>query len=609
MCGIFGYTGEEQAVSILLRGLARLEYRGYDSAGVALCHDGQINVQKAKGRLAILEERLKTQPIFGTNGIGHTRWATHGEPSDINSHPHTDVKGNIAVVHNGIIENYLTLKNWLINQGCVFVSGTDTEVVAHMLDYFYKGNMLAAISEVTSHLQGSFALGIICRDNPDTIYCTRNDSPLVIGRSKDGSLIASDIPAILEHTRDIYLLENMEIAVLTKDEIKIYDEFGQPIEKEVLHINWDIAAAEKGGFEHFMLKEIYEQPTALKATLDPLVDVKNLKIKENMMPITSEVAQKISNLTIVGCGTAYHAGIVGKSIISQLAKMHITVDIASEYRYSNPILGPNDMLIVVSQSGETADTVAAMREAKKQKAKVLAITNVVGSTIDREADYVIRTGAGPEIAVASTKAFSSQIMVFYILALDLAKKRGTITDDYYKECLSELINIPNKVKETLKMKELVQRFAYQHFDHKHILFIGRGLDYALAMESSLKLKEVSYIYSEAYAAGELKHGTIALVEPGVLIIALSTQDSLLPKMVSNITEVKVRGAEVLAITNPGCKEMEQVADTVWSIPAAKNLFASLLAIIPMQFLAYYTALEKGCDIDKPRNLAKSVTVE
>lgn len=612
MCGIVGYIGSRPATPILLSGLARLEYRGYDSAGIAVYDGEKIEICKAKGRLQNLRERLEGHPCEGTMGIGHTRWATHGEPSDINSHPHTDMKGEIAIIHNGIIENYLQLKEWLLEQGCRFVSETDTEVIVHLLNHYYEGDILKTIYKVLPLLRGSFALGILCKNEPDALYCTRKDSPLVVGATDHGSFMASDIPAILEYSRDVYLMDDLDVAVLRRDGIQFYNAFADPIEKEVMHIDWTIKTAEKGGYEHFMLKEIHEQPTALRDTLLPLINHQEGEapsLREDMMPLDADEVRKIEHISILACGTASHAGLIGKAMIEKYARIPVDVDIGSEYRYRDPIVQPNTLFIVISQSGETADTIAALRDAQQKGATVLAITNVVGSTISREADKVIYTWAGPEIAVASTKAYISQLMVLYVLMLDFCLKRGKMDAAQVSSVLSELLELPQKAQLILDQKDVVQKFAHQFFDREHAFYLGRGVDYSLAMEASLKLKEISYVHSEAYAAGELKHGTIALIEEGTLVVALATQDALFEKMLSNITEVKVRGAKVLALVNDGNHQIDNEVDYVWYLPPVSNMLAPMLAIIPMQLLAYYISLEKGCDIDKPRNLAKSVTVE
>ena len=611
MCGIVGYTGSEQVAPILLRGLARLEYRGYDSAGIAVFNEDKIEVRKAKGKLAELNKRVEQNPVAGTMGIGHTRWATHGAPSDINSHPHTDEAGEIAVVHNGIIENYMELKESLVAKGCVFSSETDTEVVAHLIKMYYEDNMLQTICRILPMLQGSFALGIISAHEPETIYCTRKDSPLVMGQCEHGSLLASDIPALLEYTREVYLLDDMDIAVANPQGISFFDPMGNQIEKTPIHVDWDVKAAEKGGFAHFMLKEIHEEPAALHNTLAPLVQQKDglRTLRDDVMPFDKAQANAFEQITICACGTAYHAGLVGRIVFEQVAGLPTEVEIASEFRYRNPILRDNTLFIVISQSGETADTIAAMREAKKRGIKVMAITNVVGSSIAREADYVIHTWAGPEIAVASTKAFISQLMVIYAFAADLAQKRGRMNAQEVDQYIQELEALTPKAQQLVDQWEVYARMANKFRAAHNGFYIGRNLDYTLSMEAALKLKEISYVQTEAYAAGELKHGTISLIEDGTMVIALCTQRALIDKMISNIKEVKVRGAHVLAIAAAGDARVAPEVDEVWEIPECPDLFAPALVTIPTQLFAYYMALERGCDIDQPRNLAKSVTVE
>ena len=610
MCGIVGTIGKADATPILLEGLSRLEYRGYDSAGVAVMQDGRLCVEKAKGRLQNLCERLKERPLRGHLGIGHTRWATHGEPSDINSHPHTDVQGEIAVVHNGIIENYAKLKRFLEKEGCVFVSSTDTEVVAHLINFYDKGDIRRAIEQALHRIEGSYALGIICQREPDTLYCVRKDSPLVVGLGDGQQYIASDIPAILSYTRDVYFLEDREIAVLKPDGVNVYDAYGRErTDITPFHVDWDVASAEKGGYPHFMLKEIMEEPRALAQTLCSHVDLQDLAIKQEGMPDEQE-AKALRRIVIVACGTAYHAGVVGKYVIEQLTGLSVAVDIASEYRYRPQKLTEDDLFLVISQSGETADTLAALREAKRQGARVAAITNVVGSSVAREADRVLYTWAGPEIAVASTKAYITQLLLLTLLGIDLALKRGELDGQAGKDLLREMQMLPQKAQRTVETHERMQRFAARHFDLRHVFYIGRGLDWALAMEASLKLKEISYIFSEAYAAGELKHGTIALIEPGTLVVALCTQSALIEKTRSNIKEVRARGASVLCVQRESDGRADaDIADKTWYIPDAPDLLMPMLAVIPMQLLAYYMAVSKGCDVDKPRNLAKSVTVE
>jgi len=605
MCGIVGYVGPKDIMPVLLGGLSKLEYRGYDSAGIAVVHDGQLTVRKTKGRLAQLSEMLAGFEARDTIGIGHTRWATHGEPSFENSHPHTNCAGDIAIVHNGIIENYMKLKSWLQETGAVFSSETDTEVVAHLINYFYEGDLLSAVRCAVEKLEGSYALGVISEKHPDTIFAARKDSPLVVGVGQGENLIASDIPALLEYTRDVIFLNDNELVVLTRDSVSIYDEYGMPVTRDLYHIDWDVSQAEKGGYEHFMIKEIHEEPKALADTLRPRwcggeIDLSDIGIDADHIP---------KKIGIIACGTAFHAGMVGKYVIEQLARIPVEVDIASEFRYRNPLIEPGQLIIIISQSGETADTLAAMREAKKRGAKIVAIVNVVGSSIAREADAVFYTHAGPEIAVASTKAYSTQLIALYMIALKLARHSGHLDKADDERLTASLSAIPGLIERVLENKQQLQRFASRHFAQPSVFFIGRGLDYVLSMEASLKLKEISYIHSEAYAAGELKHGTIALIEDGTLVVATATQQRLFDKTVSNIKEVKARGAKVLAICFDGVDLPEGIADEVVYLPKTDEVFAPILAVIPMQLFAYYMSVEKGCDVDKPRNLAKSVTVE
>ena len=563
----------------------------------------------AKGRLENLKRQLEKTPAHGTVGIGHTRWATHGEPSQINSHPHTDVKGEIAVVHNGIIENYAELKAFLTQEGCIFVSETDTEVVAHLINHYDNGDLHRAIEQAVHRLEGSYALGIVCAREPDAFYCVRKDSPLVIGLGEDENFIASDIPAILPYTREVMLLRDRQIARITRGGVSVYDELGRETQPEISHISWDVEAAEKGGYPHFMLKEINEEPRALAETFGAHVDKSIPAIREEGF-LSAEQARALRRVVIVACGTAYHAGVAGSRMLETLTDLEVCSDIASEFRYRRMRLHADDLLVVVSQSGETADTLSALREGKRQGVPVLAITNVVGSSVAREADSVLYTWAGPEIAVASTKAYITQLLVFALLALDLGRKRGTVDAARYASELRTLEHLPEQAQEALRGQESIQRFAARHFDVPHVFYIGRGMDYALAMEGSLKLKEISYIFSEAYAAGELKHGTIALIEPGTLVTALMTQRPLREKMCSNITEVRSRGASILCIQMEGMDAPEEgMCDTLWRIPETSELFAPILGVIPLQMLAYYMAVSRGCDVDKPRNLAKSVTVE
>jgi len=607
MCGIVGYAGDRDVVPVLLNGLSRLEYRGYDSAGVAVISDNRLKIYKTKGRLSALRELMEGCCAENTVGIGHTRWATHGEPSFENSHPHTNCSGDIAVVHNGIIENYMKLKEWLTAEGAVFTSETDTEVVAHLINHFYRGDLLAAVLEAVERLEGSYALGVVCEKNPDTIIAARKDSPLVVGLGDGENLIASDIPALLEYTRDVIFLNDREVAVVTRDSVALYDQYGQPVKRESYHVNWDVSQAEKGGYEHFMIKEIHEEPRAMADTFFPrykdgLIDLSEIGIDEQLV-------KSIDKVGIIACGTAFHAGMVGKYIIEDLARIPVEVEVASEFRYRRPIITPGQLFIIISQSGETADTLAAMREAKKHGAKVAAIVNVVGSTIAREADAVLYTHAGPEIAVASTKAYNTQLIAIYMIALELARLSGAMDMARYTQLAEGLSRIPALMNKVLENKEQLARVASRNFSQSSVFFIGRGLDYVLSMEASLKLKEISYIHSEAYAAGELKHGTIALIEQGTLVVALATQGALLEKTISNIKEVKARGAQVLAVCFEGTHLPDDIADEVVYLPRTDDLFAPILAVTPMQLFAYYMAVNKGCDVDKPRNLAKSVTVE
>ena len=608
MCGIVGYIGARQAAPIILDGLAKLEYRGYDSAGMAIFDGEKINITKAVGRLKVLEELThggETMP--GTMGIGHTRWATHGAPSDANAHPHYNTSKTIAVVHNGIIENYLQLKKKLADRGYAFESDTDTEILAQMLDYYYRGNPLEAITKVMHRVEGSYALGIIFADHPDEIFAVRKDSPLIVGKSADGCFIASDVPAILKYTRDVYFVENEEVVRLRRDHMHFYNVDEEEIRKEATRIEWDANAAEKGGYEHFMLKEMYEQPKTVTDTLSPRLRENDIVIDE--LEMTDDDIRAIRKIHVVACGSAYHAGVTGKYVIEGIARIPVEVDLASEFRYRNPILEEGAMVIVVSQSGETADTLAALRESKKRGFPVLGIVNVVGSSIAREADRVMYTWAGPEIAVATTKAYSAQLIAFYLLALKMAKAKGTIAQEQFHDMIDDLKMLPDQIELLLNNKEKIQKFANRYIAAKDVFFIGRGIDYAISLEGSLKLKEISYIHSEAYAAGELKHGTISLIEEGTLVTAVSTQPDLYQKTISNMVEVKARGAFVLAVTNDENKDIERAADYVIYIPHTNPYFTNSLAIIPLQLFGYYVAVGKGCDVDKPRNLAKSVTVE
>ena len=608
MCGIVGYIGDDKATPILLNGLEKLEYRGYDSAGVAVYQNHSVEVVKSKGRLKNLCDILTSDNhMTGTLGIGHTRWATHGEPSDINSHPHCSENGSFAVVHNGIIENYLYLRDYLMNKGKRFASETDTEVVAQLLEYYYNGNILDTIIKVLSKIEGAYALGIICKDDPDTLYAVRKDSPLIIGLGQGENFIASDIPAIIDKTRDIYRLNDNEIAVIKRDNVTVYNEAKEIITKNKIHIDWDITAAEKEGYEHFMLKEIMEQPKAVHNTISPrLVDG---KIVLDELKLTKEDLQKLKKIVIVACGSAYHVGVVAKYAIEKTVRIPVEIDIASEFRYRDPIIDENVLVLVISQSGETADTLAALREAKKLGARVLSIVNVVGSSIANESDDVLYTWAGPEISVATTKAYSTQLCVVYLLVLYMADLLGTISKQEYQNYVADLEALPSLIEKTISDTKQIQAVAAKYYQCENIFFIGRNIDYALSLEGSLKLKEISYIHSEAYAAGELKHGSISLIEDGTLVVSLATYEALFDKMMSNIKEVKARGATVLSLTTEDKTIIESETDEVFYIPNINSMMAPSLAVLPLQLFAYYVADNRGCDIDKPRNLAKSVTVE
>lgn len=608
MCGIVGYIGSKDVTPILINGLKKLEYRGYDSVGMAVLGNDELTVLKCKGKLATLEERVSQNHPKGVMGLGHTRWATHGKPSDLNSHPHVSKSGKIAVVHNGIIENYLELKEFLKSKGYEFVSETDSEVVGHLVEYNYKGDLVKAVIESLNEIEGSYALGVICTDCPDMFVAVKKDSALVVGLGEEGNYIASDIPAILEHTKDVYILDDKEIAVLTADKVTVYNNYGVEVEKDVFKVTWDVGVAEKEGYEHFMMKEIYEEPKVIRDTIGPRI--KNGKVVLDDIKLTQENVENIERIHIVACGTAYHAGVVGKYIIEKTTRIPVEVDVASEFRYRDPIVTNKDLVIIISQSGETLDTLFALREAKEKGAKIISIVNVVESTIARESDDVLYTWAGPEIAIASTKAYNAQLSMIYLLTLDLAYKKGCINDEQYKKTIENLKHIPNAIDKILENKEAIQRFASLHHNAKSIFFIGRGLDYALSVEGSLKLKEVSYIHSEAYAGGELKHGTIALIEDGTLVVCPMTQDDLMDKMISNIKAVKARGATILAIARKNDeKQVREVADEVFTIPDVDAFLAPIAAVTPLQLFAYYMAVVKGCDVDKPRNLTKSVTVE
>lgn len=610
MCGIMGYIGNREAQPILINGLRKLEYRGYDSAGIAICDGATIGIRKAKGRIDVLESQTQKSGLQGSIGIGHTRWATHGRPSDENSHPHFDQSGKFSIVHNGIIENYLDLKQELIEKGVTFTSETDTEVIVHLLALEYDNNLVAAVQKVAGKIRGAFALGVMTEHEPDKLIAVRMASPLIIGVGENENFIGSDIPAILEHTRDVYVLEDGDLAILTKDSVHVMRlDTTEPIERELVRIEWDKEQAEKDGFAHYMQKEIYEQPRALRNTMTGRIDATQQKVIFPNLQLSEADAKRMEKIYIVACGTAYHAGLIGKHVIERLAQIPVEVDVASEFRYRRPLFQPNTLTIAVSQSGETADTLAAMREAKRNGLAVLAITNVVGSSIARDADDVITTNAGPEIAVASTKAYTSQLIAFYLLGIYLAQAKGTLDADTRASLLHQLTSLPDQVEHILEHADEIRHFAESIKDEQHLFFIGRGLDHAVSMEGSLKLKEISYIHSEAYAAGELKHGTLALIEEGTRVIALATQYELHEKMISNITEVKARGAKVLGITLDGHVELHRSVDDVCLIPQTDALFTPVLGVIPLQLISYYTSVALGNDVDRPRNLAKSVTVE
>jgi len=609
MCGIVGYLGPNQATPFLIEGLKKLEYRGYDSAGIAVFDGNVIRVEKSVGRLNALEQLVENDPPKGHVGIGHTRWATHGRPSDANSHPHTDCSGDFVVVHNGIIENYLHLKEQLIAKGHVFTSETDTEVVAHLVEEYYQGNFEETVKKVLAAIEGSYALVFFTKHEPDKIICTKQDNPLVIGLGDGENFIASDIPAIINHTRKTYILSDGEMAVVTKDSVWVTNRQGVPVSKKVFEVNWDAEAAEKGGYEHFMIKEIYEQPKAIRETTLGRLAKDDSGIIFDELKWTKDDVAAIKKIAIVACGTAYHAGIVGKYYIEQLARIPVEVEVASEFRYRSPLVDEKTLAVFISQSGETLDTIAALKEAKKLGARTLAITNVVGSSISREADQVIYTWAGPEIAVASTKAYTTQLIGVLMLAIYLASLRGTLAPERTAQLIQGLKQLPAQAHELLEDVEPIKTFAQQYGFNEDVFFIGRSLDYAVALEGALKLKEISYIHAEAYAAGELKHGTLALIIEGVPVIALATQRDVYEKMLSNIKEVKARDAVVIGLAMQGDEEIKKYVDHTIFIPAAEKYLAPILAVIPLQLLAYYAAVTRGADVDKPRNLAKSVTVE
>ena len=612
MCGIVGYVGEEQAAPILLEGLSKLEYRGYDSAGIAVRNEtsGDISIVKAKGRLKILSEKTDNgRSVHGTCGIGHTRWATHGEPSENNAHPHCTDDRSVVLVHNGIIENYQELKDKLVKSGYTFYSQTDTEIAVKLVDYYYKktGTPLEALTRSMLRIRGSYAFGVMFHDYPGRLYAARKDSPLIIGRSSTGSLMASDVPAILDKTRNVYYIDNMEIAELTGDEVHFYNIDREEIQKEVVEIKWDAESAEKGGYEHFMLKEIHEQPKAVQDMIGAYV--KDGEIDFSEVGLTDDTLKDIERIYIVACGSAYHVGMAGKYVLEDLAQIPVEVDLASEFRYRNPIIVPNSLVIIVSQSGETADSLAALRLMKDRDVPVLGIVNVVGSSIARESDYTLYTYAGPEISVATTKAYSTQLIAMYLIAIQSAKVRGRIDETRYTELLTEMETLPAKIQKTLDDKERIQWFASKYANAHDIFFIGRGLDYAISLEGSLKMKEISYIHSEAYAAGELKHGPISLVENGILVVGVLTQNALFEKTLSNMVEVKSRGAYLMGLTTYGNYNIEDTADFSVYVPKTEEYFTTSLAIVPLQLMGYYVSVAKGLDVDKPRNLAKSVTVE
>ena len=610
MCGIVGFIGKEQAAPILLDGLSRLEYRGYDSAGLAV-YDAEkgLQVVKAKGRLQVLRDLTREgQDVPGLMGVGHTRWATHGAPNDVNSHPQVSQSGRMAVVHNGIIENYATLKKFLESKGVQFVSETDTEVVAQLLDYYYKGDLLDAVSKVLHRIQGAYALGIVCADEPDKLVAVRKDSPLILGLGQGFTMLASDVTALIRYTREVCYLDDGEMAVLTPDGVKVYNSLVQPVEKETSRVDWEISAAEKGGYEHFMFKEIMEQPKAIRDTISPRL--RDGKVVLDDVTITKGELEDLDRLYVIACGSSYHVGMAAKYILERLLRIPVEVTLASEFRYCAPIVTKHTLALVISQSGETIDTLAAMREAKRLGARILSIVNVVGSTIARESDDVLYTWAGPEIAVATTKAYSTQLAVVYLLGLYFADLLGRVSEEEYHALVEELRALPAKAEAILRDTEKIQYYASIYFNHNSVFFIGRNIDYAVGLEGSLKLKEISYIHSEAYAAGELKHGTISLIEDGTLVVALAGWNELFKKLMSNVKEVKARGADVIGIACENHKEaLESLVDSAMTIPEVNPMFLPSLEVIPMQLFAYYVALMRGCDIDKPRNLAKSVTVE
>ena len=612
MCGIVGYAGREQAAPILLDGLERLEYRGYDSAGIAvLSESAGLQVKKAKGRLKVLSAMVDGgRSVDGFIGVGHTRWATHGEPNYINSHPHTSEQGKIALVHNGIIENYVEIKDFLISRGVHFCSDTDTEVVAQLLEYYYliSGDLLGSVYKVLDRIEGAYALGILCADMPDSFIAARKDAPLLLGYGEGCNFIASDVTAIIKHTRDISYMDDGEVAVVTADEIQVFDALGQPVEKQHSYVDWDVSAAEKGGYAHFMFKEIMEQPEAVRKTISPRIKNKLIEFEE--LSLSDEYIASLSKIFIIACGSSYHVGMVGRYNLERLLRKPVEVMLASEFRYADPLVDEHTLVVVISQSGETLDSMAALREAKSLGARILSIVNVVGSSIARESDDVLYTWAGPEIAVATTKAYSTQLVLLDMFGVWLAKKTGSIKPSDYALIVEELLALPEKMESVLENIDEIKYLASRYFNHNSVFYIGRNLDYALGLEGSLKLKEISYIHSEAYAAGELKHGTISLIEEGTLVVALCTYAPLFDKAVSNIVEVQARGADVIALTTEGRRrQMGKTVENVLTVPDTHLILQPSLGVIPLQLFAYYVALQRGCDIDKPRNLAKSVTVE
>ena len=612
MCGIVGFAGREQAAPILLDGLERLEYRGYDSAGIAvLSESAGLQVKKSKGRLKVLSAMVDGgKSVDGFIGVGHTRWATHGEPNYINSHPHTSEQGKIALVHNGIIENYVEIKDFLISRGVHFCSDTDTEVVAQLLEYYYliSGDLLGSVYKVLDRIEGAYALGILCADMPDTFIAARKDAPLLLGYGEGCNFIASDVTAIIKHTRDISYMDDGEVAVVTADEIQVFDALGQPVEKQHSYVDWDVSAAEKGGYAHFMFKEIMEQPEAVRKTISPRIKNKLIEFEE--LSLSDEYIASLSKIFIIACGSSYHVGMVGRYNLERLLRKPVEVMLASEFRYADPLVDEHTLVIVISQSGETLDSMAALREAKSLGARILSIVNVVGSSIARESDDVLYTWAGPEIAVATTKAYSTQLVLLDMFGVWLANKTGSIKPSDYALIVEELLALPEKMESVLENIDEIKYLASRYFNHNSVFYIGRNLDYALGLEGSLKLKEISYIHSEAYAAGELKHGTISLIEEGTLVVALCTYAPLFDKAVSNIVEVQARGADVIALTTESRqRQMGKTVESVLTVPDTHLILQPSLGVIPLQLFAYYVALQRGCDIDKPRNLAKSVTVE